>query len=168
MFLDICSLPENRITPTELFPSAKIADGNNSVSKFVGITRRKNSIGDAVGIYRRNYSVGIYQRHHRRREIFFENWNGGMTWIFFRRIYRRNTEGFKPGQPNRDVSLTPTESPTEIFRQKIQNILAPPTLSLPLFICFSFFFPFFFPIPPLPCQTAANHPSQLSHLLNTS
>jgi hypothetical protein len=32
----------------------------------------------------------------------------------------------------------------------------------------SFFFPFFFPIPPVPSQTAANHPSQLSPLLNTS
>jgi hypothetical protein len=52
MFLDIFSLPENRITPTELptelFSSAKIADGNNSVSKSVGITRRKNSAGDAA------------------------------------------------------------------------------------------------------------------------
>jgi hypothetical protein len=45
-------------------------------------------------------------------KFFFGNCNGGMTWIFFRRISDGNTEGFKPGLPNRDVSLTPAESPT--------------------------------------------------------
>ena len=67
------TLPENRITPTdlptELFLSVNIADRNNSVSTSVGITRRKNSIGDVAGIYRQNCSVGIYRRHRRRREI---------------------------------------------------------------------------------------------------
>jgi len=42
------------------------------------------------GIILSVYTIGIYRRHRQRHEIFFENCNGGTTWILFRRIYRRN------------------------------------------------------------------------------
>ena len=65
-----------------IFSSEIFNDGINSVSKV-------------VGIYRQNYSIGIYRRYRRRRETFFEICNSVMTWIFFRRIYRRKYRGFQ-------------------------------------------------------------------------
>jgi hypothetical protein len=48
------------------------------------------------------------------KKFFFENCNGGMTWIFSDEFTDENTKGFKPRQPSRDVSLTPVKSPTVI------------------------------------------------------
>jgi len=130
----------------------------------------KQTIGDAVGIYRWNNFVSIY----RRRETFFESCNGVMTWIFFRRIYRRKYRGIQ----TRIVDQWRVANTGGITNDYTDgNIpLVMPSVNAGIyslcrhsfFLCFSFFFPFFFPIPPLPSQTAANHPSQLSPLLNTS
>ena len=61
-----------------IFPSVIITDGNNSVSKSVGIYRRHKPVGDTVSIYRRNISVGIYRRF-RRRGIQFV-WKYATVW----------------------------------------------------------------------------------------
>ena len=94
--------------------------------------------------------------------------------FFFRRIYRRqyrgiqtriadqwrvaNTGGITDGYTDGNISSVIPSVNAGIYSLYRHS----------LFLCFSFFFPFFFPIPPLPSQTAANHPSQLSTLLNTS
>ena len=118
--------------PTKLFPSVNIADGNNSVSKSVGINRRKNTVGDAAGIYR---------RHRRRREIFFENCNSGMTWIIFRRIYRRKYRGIqtrtaKQGRVANTGGITDGIFPSVIPSEKPVYTGSADTLSssLPLFL----------------------------------
>jgi len=67
----------NRITD-RIFPSVIITDGNNFVSKSVGIYRQPRSVGEMVGIYRRQYSVGIY-RPFRRRGIQFV-WKYATAW----------------------------------------------------------------------------------------
>ena len=156
-------LLENQITPTDL-PTETCW---NFISNAVGISRRKNFIGDSAGIYRWNNFVGIYRRHRRRREFFLKIATAGWRGFYSDEFTGGNTEGFKPGQPSRDVSLPPAKSTIDLPTEysvgesvgKRQYILPLPTLSLPLFLCFSFFFPFFFHIPPLPSQTAANHPS---------
>jgi len=62
----------------EIFSSVIITDGNNSISKSVGIYRWYKSIGDTVGIYRQNISVGIY-RPDRWRPIKFV-WKDVTVW----------------------------------------------------------------------------------------
>jgi hypothetical protein len=163
------TLLENRITPTELpteifrrqFLPTKIIPSQN-LSEL--------AVGDATGIYGRNNSVGIY----RRRESFFENCNGGMTWIFFRQIYRRKYRGIQT-RTAKQGRVANTDEITDggtdgIFSSVIPSVNASIYCLCrhSLFLCLSFFFSFFFPIPPVPSQTAANHPSQLSPLLNTS
>jgi hypothetical protein len=159
------TLLENRITPTELpteifrrqFLPTKIIPSQN-LSEL--------AVGDATGIYGRNNSVGIY----RRRESFFENCNGGMTWIFFRQIYQRKYRGIQT-QTAKQGRVANTDEITDggtdgIFSSVIPSVNASIYCLCrhSLFLCLSFFFP----IPPVPSQTAANHPSQLSPLLNTS
>jgi len=46
-----------------IFPSVIYTDGNNSISKSIGIHRRNKSIGETVGIYRRKYFVSINRRY---------------------------------------------------------------------------------------------------------
>jgi len=144
----------------------EITDGNNSVSNSVESSRQKNSVGDAAGI---NF-IGIYRRLHRQREIFFENCNGGMTWILFRRIYRRNIPRDSNPDSQAGTCRYHWQNQRRIYRRNIPSV----NFSIyclcrhSLFLCFSFFFPFFFHILPLTSQTAANHPSQLSPFLNTS
>ena len=121
-----------------------ITDGLNSVSKSVGIYRRTNSVGDTVGIYRWNMSVGIY-RPYLRRTIHFVRKNAMVWW---RGAF---SDDFIDG-------MYPSVIPS------VKTIIYTPSADI-LFLCFSFFF---FPIPPLPSQTAANHLSQLSTILNTS
>jgi hypothetical protein len=73
----IAPLPENRRKQTELprtFSSVIFTDGNNSVSKSVGIYQQITSVGDTV---------------------FLESCNSVMTWIFFRRFYRQNYRGIQ-------------------------------------------------------------------------
>jgi hypothetical protein len=62
-----------------------------------------------------------------------------MTWIFSDDFTIGMTEGFKPGSPYTDVTQSPVDSPTEHTHSTDT-----------LFLYFSFFFPFFFPIPTLP------------------
>ena len=127
----------NEITD-EIVPSVIYTDGNNSVSK-------------SVGIYRRNIFVGIYRRC-RRRSIQFvwkyektwwrqailprdSNWDSRtMTWHCHRRNHRRNK--FVGDSVGKNHYMHPSANT--------------------LFLCFSFFF---FPIPPLPSQTAAPLPN---------
>jgi len=52
-----------------IFLSVIYTDENNSVSKFVGIYRRKKPVGE---------TVGIYQRFHRRGIQFF--WKYATAW----------------------------------------------------------------------------------------
>jgi len=79
-----------------IFPSLIITDGNNSVSKSVGIYQRPSSVGEMVGIYRWNISVGIY-RPFLRRSIQFV-WKDATAWwraVFSDDFTDRMTEGFK-------------------------------------------------------------------------
>jgi hypothetical protein len=75
-----------------------ITDGYNSVSKSIGIYRQIPSVSDTVDIYRR------IRRYIRRYiptvspmdyTVFLKSYNGVMTWIFFRRFYRRSDRGIQ-------------------------------------------------------------------------
>jgi hypothetical protein len=68
-------------------------DGNNSISKSVGIYRRNKSVGNTVGIYRRNISVGIYRRCCRRSIQFV--WKYATAWRRQAILPTSITEGFK-------------------------------------------------------------------------
>jgi len=99
-----------------------------------------------------------------------ERCNGVVTCSFFRRFYRRNDRGIQTeiviqwcGTVTNGITDGINLSVMVIPSEKNHYI---PTLSADtLFLCFSFFF---FLIPPLPSQTAVNHPSQLSTILNKS
>ena len=94
---------------------------------------------------------------------FLECCNGVMTWIFFQTLIQ--TEW--PRDSNLDLRIVTWHihrwNHRRVYRWKVsvgdsigksQYIPSADTLFL--------YFSFFFPIPPLPSQTAANHPSQLS------
>jgi hypothetical protein len=93
---------------------------------------------------------------------------------FFKRIYQQKYRGIqtrtaKQGRVANTGKII--DGGTDGIFPSVISLVNPSIYCLcrhSLFLCFSFLFPFFFPIPPLPFQTAANHPSQLSPLLNTS
>jgi len=124
-----------------MFLSVIITDGHNSVSKSVSIYRRYKS----VGIYRRKYSIGIYRPFHRRR--------GDVS-----RFYRWNDRGIQTEisvqwRGTITDGITDESNPSVILSEKpLYTHRSADTL----FLCFSFFF---FPIPPLPSQTAAPLPN---------
>ena len=100
-----------------------------------------------------------------------ERCNGVVTWSFFRRFYRRNDWGIQTEivvQWHGTVTDRITDGITDGMYPSgipsVKTIIYTPSADT-LFLCFSFFF---FPIPPLPSQTATNHLSQLSTILNTS
>jgi hypothetical protein len=51
----------------------------------------------------------IYTDSQRTIQFFLESCNGVMTWIFLDDFTDGMTEGFKPGYPYSDVTLSPTE-----------------------------------------------------------
>jgi len=98
------------------------------------------------------------------------------AWNFFWKLQRRDdvdfmqtnllteyTEGFKPRQPSRDVSLPPTKSTTKLPTEysvsesvgKRQYVLPSPTLSLPLFLLH---LPLLFPHPTSPLPNYSQPP----------
>jgi len=114
-------------------------NGNNSVSKSVGIYRRIYSISNSVGIYRRNMFIGIYRRNmfigiYRRccrRSIQFV-WKYTTAWWRQAILPTDITEGFKLRQQYSDVALSPTESLTEYVRRwcrRKKPLYTLPTLS---------------------------------------
>ena len=111
--------------------------------------------GNIPSVYIDGFADGVYsssgntQRHgdvrwfYRRKLPRDSNWEGRtVTWRCHRRHHRRNTR--------RKYSVGDSVG---------KNHYMPPSADI-LFLCFSFFF---FPIPPLPSQTAAKHPSQTLH-----
>jgi len=86
-------------------------------------------------------------------------------------VYRRNDRGIQieiaiqwHGTVTDGITDGITDGMFPLVIPSVKTIIYTPSTDT-LFLCFSFFF---FPIPPLPSQTAANHPSQLSTILNTS
>jgi len=82
-------------------------------------------------------------------------------------VYRRNDRGIQTEialQWHGTVTDGITDGMFSSVIPSVKTIIYTPSADT-LFLCFSFFF---FPIPPLPSQTAANHPSQLSTILNIS
>jgi hypothetical protein len=61
-----------------IFPLVIYTDGNNSVSKSLGIYRRNKPVGETISIYQWKYFVGIYRRF-RRRGIQFV-WKYATAW----------------------------------------------------------------------------------------
>ena len=113
-------------------------DGHNSVSKSVGFTD---------GIY---ISSGNTQRHgdvrrfYRRKVPRDSNCDSRtVTWRFHRRHHRRNHRR----KHRRKYSVDDSVEKKHYMHPSADT----------LFLCFSFFF--FFPIPPLPSQTAAPLPN---------
>jgi len=100
--LDIVDLSCNNLkfyTINTTRKSAKtngITDGYNSVSKSIGIYRQIPSVSDTVDIYRRicRYIPTVSPTDY---TVFLKSYNGVMTWIFFRRFYRRNDRGIQTG-----------------------------------------------------------------------
>jgi len=91
--------------------------------------------------------------------VFLESCNGVMTWIFSDDFTDGMTEGLKPRSPYSDVALSPAD-----YTDK-HVLLGIPSVKVNKYPCSDtlfLYFSFFFPIPPLPSQTVANHPSQLS------
>jgi len=128
------------------FLSVKIADENNSVSNSVGISRWKNSVGDAAGV-----------------KFFLKIATAGWRGFYSDEFTDGNTEGFKPGQPSRDVSLPRTKSTTDLQMEysvgesvgKRQYILPLPTLSLPLYLLL---LPLLLPHPTSPLPNCSQPP----------
>jgi len=147
--------------------SVIFTDGHNSVSKSVGIYRRPKSIGETVGIYRQTIFVGVY-RPFRRRGIPFV-WKYATAWwrqtIFLTEWPRdsnwdKRTVTWHFHWRNRQWNHRRIPSVSDSIRK---TIIYPP-----IFLYFSFFF---FPIPPLPSQTAATpiptlHYSQHEHSIS--
>jgi len=127
---------------------------NNSISNFVGIYRQKTPVGDTVSIYRRSKSVGIYRPYHRCIIQFF--WKVATVWWrgFFQTILLMEW----PRDLNRDLRTVTWHGHQWTHRRNVSigdsigNSQYIPTLP-------TLYFSFFFPIPPLPSQAAANHPS---------
>jgi len=143
-----------------IFSSAIFTDENNSISKSVEIYQQRTSVGDTVGIYLQTYSVDIYRSYCRRTIQFF--WKVVTMWwrgFFFQTILL--TEW--PRDSNQDIHTVTWHfhrwNHRRVYRRKC---------SVNDSIGKSHYFSFFFLIPPLPSQTVANHPSQLSPLLNIS
>jgi len=144
--------------PTEIIPSQNLwefADGKNPTAMPPVYTD---------GIILSVYTGGIADGE----KSFFENCNGGMTWIFLRRICRQKYRGIqtrtaKQGRVANTGGITDGIFPSVILSEKPVYTGSADTLSssLPLFLLL-------LPHPTSPLQTAANHPSQLSPLLNTS
>ena len=136
--------------------------------------------------YRRKYFVdSYYQRTKFRLKICWyiptvsptdytfclERCNDVVTWSFFRRFYLWNDRGIQTeivvqwhGTVTDGITDGITDRIYPSVIPSVKTIIYTPSADT-LFLCFSFFF---FPIPPLPSQTAANHLSQLSTILNTS
>jgi hypothetical protein len=137
-----------------IFPSVIYTDGNNSVSKSIGIYRQNKSVGDTIGIYRwytDGVADGVYsssgnmqrcgdvRRFYRWKLPRDSNWDSRtVMWHCHRQNHRRN---------NRQS--------TSISDSVGKNHYMHPSADT-LFLCFSFFF---FAIPPLPSQTAAPLPN---------
>jgi len=123
-----------------IFPSVIYTDGNNSVSKSVGIYRQNKSIGDTVGIYRRNISVGIYRRCRRRSIQFIWNIRNGMVTSsdFTDGNYRGIQTEIVVQWRGESLTEAPMESPTEVIRRwcrRKKPLYAPICRhSLPLFL----------------------------------
>jgi len=160
----------NGIT-NRIFPSVIITDGNNSVSKSVGIYQRHKPVGETVGIYRRFISVGIYRRFRRQGIQFVWKYatawwrqailpmelprdsnrdSRTVTWHCHRRNHRWSISvGDSIGKNHYMPTYLPTLSSSVSPSSSFSSHLSPPKLQLP-------------------SQTAAKHPSQLSTIFNTS
>jgi len=111
-------------------------DGNNSISKTVGIYRRPYSVGNTVGIYRRTspsvYTDGVTDGVCSSSGN--TQWHGDVRWFYRRELPRDSNWD--------DVALSPTASPTESptkyvrrwFRRKKPLYTPIRRHSLPLFL----------------------------------
>jgi len=126
--------------------------------------------------YRRKYSIGSYYRQTKfclkicqyiPTKIFHRYISTiSLTDYFFKWFYLRNDWGIQTEivvQWHGTVTDEITDKMYPSVIPLVKTIIYTPSADT-LFLCFSFFFP----IPPLPSQTTANHPSQLSTILNTS